>query len=95
MKKESILINTARGSIIKTEDLIYALENDYIKGAALDVFEEVTRVDELNSFADDISLEAETEEEIEDEIEEEIERDTSQKEAELEPERRRRFSRRR
>ena len=40
MKKESILINTARGSIIKTEDLVYALENECIKGAALDVYEE-------------------------------------------------------
>lgn len=40
MSQDSILINTARGSIIKTNDLIYALENEYIRGAALDVFEE-------------------------------------------------------
>lgn len=40
MKKDCILINTARGSIIKTEDLKYALENKLIKGAALDVFEQ-------------------------------------------------------
>ena len=40
MKNDSILINTARGSIIKTDDLSYALENHHIRGAALDVFEE-------------------------------------------------------
>lgn len=40
MKKESILINTARGSIIKTDDLKVALENNYIKAAGIDVFEE-------------------------------------------------------
>lgn len=40
MKKNSILINTARGAIIKTEDLKEAIENKRIKGAALDVFEQ-------------------------------------------------------
>lgn len=40
MKKESILINTARGAIINTDDLRYALENNIIKGAALDVYEQ-------------------------------------------------------
>tara|TARA_B110000003_G_C16526091_1_gene487034 strand:- start:42 stop:962 length:921 start_codon:yes stop_codon:yes gene_type:complete len=40
MKSDSILINTARGSIINTDDLRYALENQHIRGAALDVFEE-------------------------------------------------------
>ena len=40
MKKDSLLINTARGSIVKTEDLVYALNNKYIKGAALDVYEQ-------------------------------------------------------
>ncbi len=39
MKKSAVLINTARGPIIKENDLIYALENNFLKGAALDVFE--------------------------------------------------------
>ena len=40
MKEDSILINTARGSIIKEEHLIIALEEKKIGGACLDVFEE-------------------------------------------------------
>ncbi len=39
MKKKAILINTARGSIVNQEDLAYALNNDIIAGAALDVFD--------------------------------------------------------
>ncbi len=39
MKKESYIINTARGAIIKEEDLIRALDEHIIAGAALDVFE--------------------------------------------------------
>jgi len=39
MKKDSILINTARGAIVHTEDLKFALENQQIRAAALDVFE--------------------------------------------------------
>ena len=38
MKKNAIIINVARGQIINEEDLIYALENKMIGGAALDVF---------------------------------------------------------
>ena len=38
--EDSILINTARGSIIKEEDLITALDEKKIGGACLDVFEE-------------------------------------------------------
>ncbi len=37
MKKESLLINIARGEIVNQDDLIYALENNLIRGAALDV----------------------------------------------------------
>jgi glyoxylate reductase len=40
MKKTSFLINTSRGKIIKENDLVFALKNKYIAGAALDVFEE-------------------------------------------------------
>jgi glycerate dehydrogenase len=37
MKKSAFLINTSRGSIIVEEDLAYALNNDIIAGAAIDV----------------------------------------------------------
>jgi lactate dehydrogenase-like 2-hydroxyacid dehydrogenase len=40
MKKTAFLINTSRGKIIKENDLVFALKNKYIAGAALDVFEE-------------------------------------------------------
>ncbi|MEM3248798.1 MAG: D-2-hydroxyacid dehydrogenase [Conexivisphaerales archaeon] len=39
MKPSSFIINTSRGNVIKEEDLIYALKNKIIMGAALDVFE--------------------------------------------------------
>ena len=39
MKKEAILINTARGPLINEPDLISALQQGVISGAALDVFE--------------------------------------------------------
>ncbi|EST10865.1 D-2-hydroxyacid dehydrogenase [Sporolactobacillus laevolacticus] len=39
MKNSAYLINVARGGLIKTEDLIEALENGEIAGAALDTFE--------------------------------------------------------
>ncbi len=38
MKKNSFLINTARGKIIKEKDLVVALKRKIIAGAALDVF---------------------------------------------------------
>jgi D-3-phosphoglycerate dehydrogenase len=40
MKPEAILINTARGPIIKEADLVWALQTRTIAGAALDVFEQ-------------------------------------------------------
>ncbi len=40
MKKDSILINTARGKLIEEKALINALLNKEIGGAALDVFRE-------------------------------------------------------
>lgn len=40
MKKEGILVNVARGAIVDENALIYALKNQQISGAALDVFEE-------------------------------------------------------
>ena len=38
MKKTSFLINTSRGPIVNEKDLIIALEEDYIAGAGLDVY---------------------------------------------------------
>lgn len=40
MKKGSILINTARGAVVETEALLWALERRIIAGAGLDVLEE-------------------------------------------------------
>jgi len=39
MKSSAIVVNTARGQIVKTQDLIRALKKGIIAGAALDVFE--------------------------------------------------------
>lgn len=39
MKKDVIIVNTARGGLINTEDLVRALKNRTIRGAALDAFE--------------------------------------------------------
>ncbi len=40
MKKGVILINTARGGLIDTDDLIQGLEEEYIGGAGIDTIEE-------------------------------------------------------
>jgi len=40
MKKNSVIVNTSRGPIIKEKDLIDALNNDIISFAALDVFDQ-------------------------------------------------------
>lgn len=40
MKSNSVIINTARGPIVKESALIKALSNKQINGAALDVFED-------------------------------------------------------
>jgi glyoxylate reductase len=52
MKNTSILINMARGGVVNTIDLINALRNKKIAGAALDVFdpEPVTGTNEILSF---------------------------------------------
>lgn len=39
MKKTAVFINTSRGPVVKEADLAYALNNDIIAGAALDVLE--------------------------------------------------------
>ena len=40
MKRESVIVNTSRGPIIKEQDLIDALNNDIISNAALDVYDQ-------------------------------------------------------
>jgi D-3-phosphoglycerate dehydrogenase len=40
MKKDSFLINISRGGVVNESDLIYALDNGLISGAALDVYNE-------------------------------------------------------
>jgi D-lactate dehydrogenase len=46
IKPGAYLINTARGGIIETEALLYALKEGILKGAALDVLEEETEIKE-------------------------------------------------
>lgn len=44
MKKTAFIVNTARGGIINEDDLIQALQNGQIAGAALDVMEKESRI---------------------------------------------------
>ncbi len=39
MKKGALLVNVGRGSFVKTDDLVFALEKDFLGGAVLDVLE--------------------------------------------------------
>jgi len=39
MKKTALLINTSRGAVVDEKALVYALQKNIIRGAALDVFE--------------------------------------------------------
>jgi D-lactate dehydrogenase len=50
MKKSSILINTSRGELIKTSDLISSLKKNKIAGAALDVLEGEALIKEENEL---------------------------------------------
>ncbi|KPK32961.1 MAG: hypothetical protein AMS24_02710 [Chlamydiae bacterium SM23_39] len=52
MKKKPVLINIARGEVVKTSDLIIALKKDIIRGAALDVIdpEPISKKHSLLSF---------------------------------------------
>jgi D-3-phosphoglycerate dehydrogenase len=39
MKRDAIFVNTARAVVVKRESLLYAIENNLIRGAILDVFD--------------------------------------------------------
>jgi len=56
MKKDSFLINIARGPIVKESDLIIALENKLISGCALDVYEFEPNYDLRLSKMDNVVL---------------------------------------
>lgn len=46
IKKGAYLVNTARGGIVETSALVYALKEGILKGAALDVLEEENEIKE-------------------------------------------------
>ncbi|MDG2267954.1 MAG: D-glycerate dehydrogenase [Alphaproteobacteria bacterium] len=56
MKKDSFLINIARGPIVKESDLIIALESKLISGCALDVYEFEPNYDIRLSKMDNVVL---------------------------------------
>jgi len=57
MRKDAIIINTARGSLIDEKALIKALKNKDIAGAALDVYrEEPLKDPELINCEDNLIL---------------------------------------
>ena len=56
MKKDSFLINIARGPIVKESDLIIALENKLISGGALDVYEFEPSYDKKLANMDNVVL---------------------------------------
>jgi D-lactate dehydrogenase len=53
LKKGSYLINTARGAIVETEALIEALKSETLAGAALDVLEEETKLQEGSALSEE------------------------------------------
>ncbi len=48
MKPGSILVNTARGAVVETEAIVWALNNKILAGAGLDVTEEEMLVDSMS-----------------------------------------------
>jgi len=56
MKNTAILINTARGSIVNQEDLIWALKNKEIASAGLDVFEHEPDITHELTILDNVVL---------------------------------------
>lgn len=56
MKDSAYLINCARGPLVKEEDLVRALENNVIKGAALDVYEFEPKISQELANLDNVVL---------------------------------------
>ncbi len=59
MKKNAIIVNTARGALINTEDLVDALDSGQIRGAGLDVYEREQGIffyNKSNELVPDITL---------------------------------------
>lgn len=50
MKETAYLVNTARGGVINTEDLIWALDEKQIQGAGIDVYEKEPPAADLKLF---------------------------------------------
>jgi lactate dehydrogenase-like 2-hydroxyacid dehydrogenase len=46
MKETAVLINTARGGVVKEQELVEALEKGEIVGCGLDVYEDEPRINE-------------------------------------------------
>ena len=59
MKPNVIIVNTARGGLVNTEDLIYGLDNGKIRGAGIDVYEKESGyffIDHQNDIVKDRTL---------------------------------------
>ena len=56
MKRDSIIVNTARGAVIKEKDLVRALKERKIFGAGLDVYENEPEVSEELKSLDNVVL---------------------------------------
>jgi len=56
MKNTAILINTARGALLDQEALIFALKNQQIAAAGLDVFEHEPNISQELKMLDNVVL---------------------------------------
>ncbi|PIP12938.1 MAG: D-glycerate dehydrogenase [bacterium (Candidatus Stahlbacteria) CG23_combo_of_CG06-09_8_20_14_all_34_7] len=56
MKRNAIIVNTARGQLIKEDDLVYALEQKIINYAGLDVYEFEPKITEKLKKLDNVIL---------------------------------------
>jgi D-3-phosphoglycerate dehydrogenase / 2-oxoglutarate reductase len=54
-KKRVLILNTSRGNVVKTKDLVAALKNGQVIGAGLDVFENEKLISTLKNAKNDIS----------------------------------------